>query len=71
MLGIGQNFGEDEVIQKETVRKSRVVVKSLAAEVLVIPLEVTFSILNQLLIGFFYRKFLPRSRLKKINRKIL
>jgi len=39
LLGVGQNFGEDEVIQKETVRKSRVVVKSLAAEVLVIPLE--------------------------------
>ena len=40
LLGVGQCFGEEEVIQKETIRKSKVVVKSLVAEVLIIPVEV-------------------------------
>lgn len=40
LLGVGQCFGEEEVIQKETARRSKVVVKSLVAEVLIIPVEV-------------------------------
>ena len=45
LLGVGQSFGEEEVIQKEPIRRSKVVVKSLVAEVLVIPVEVIIIII--------------------------
>jgi len=40
ILGAGQGFGEDEVVNKSPVRRSKAVVKSLNAEVLILPIEV-------------------------------
>jgi len=39
-LGTGQSFGDEEITLKSTIRKSKAVVKSLTAEVLVLPIEV-------------------------------